>query len=194
MPLYKIVRRQANNIERALVLLTTACLIGALTFILLNNNLALVFSLLVLFICFSLWILLKQTGVLKRYKVVGSLYLDADRIVVHENRSLQDRAYQLSDYDVTVHFRGRKGQWIGRNYCYGDRNEFRLVNSEGNVRCHFLIETQEQTATLKSLLRQWYKAGIPLKETGLGDRTSLMLETGLSFNELQEKKEQLSLG
>lgn len=133
------------------------------------------------------WILAFQLGLLKKYRITGKISVNGDRIADSESEHL------LKKFDlIRLNYRGYKGLWIGKKYCYGDRNTISLTNESFSKKYRILLESKSELNALKSVLEQWYGNDFPLKETGILNRDSLLLQTNLSHVKRQQELKRLS--
>jgi len=191
VPKFKIIQPQGNKLELTLAGLVSIGLLLTIISALSKFNEPTIAGFLVVWVSIFLWILLRQTGLLKRYRTDGILSLNIDRIEIDGTSHLPRSTFLLKDHEITVHFRGYKGQWIGRYYCYGEKNELLIKGSSRTLQIRFLVGSDEQVGELKSMMRTWYATGVKIKETGLRGQTSFLLDTDLPYNELRAIKAEL---
>jgi hypothetical protein len=143
-------------------------------------------SFVIAWICLMTWILTYQTGLLIKYRITGKISIGKEKIL---NSGTE---YSLNSLDqINLSYRGYRGLRIGKNYCYGDRNSIRVIEGESVTNHDILIESKSQLTALQDILEHWYSNDYNVKETGILNRSSILLRTNLSYTEKQQEKKRL---
>lgn len=182
----KTIEKRKNIFEFILKLCITVSVVVGILGIVFDLAHFVFVSFAIAWICFMAWIVAYQTGLLKRYRITGEISMDGNRI-------WNSRAeYFVRALDqIHLSYRGYKGLWIGRKYCYGDKNRIIMVQGASATNLDVLIESKVQLAQLQNYLEQWYSKNDNVKETGILGRSSVLLRTNLSYREKQNEMKRL---
>ncbi len=189
---FKIVEYQQHDLNRLYKIVLPVLIFSAIALAIFERYNLLIAAFILIWLVLACWLLFKQIGVLKNYIVTGELIVQEEVIKGHfYNREAAFEKKDTKDSKITLYYRGYKGLMIGRNYCYGDQNEIIIEDKTGVARVHFLIEHSASLTEIRRLLKVWHQSSIVIKEYGLLDKKSFLLETDLTYQELQSQNDNL---